>query len=82
MPEPSWQYRGVKKIHKLRGNLAFQQKGNLFDIAILEVQFPFTLNSQVVPAKLPTAPAEIGSTVVVSGWGSILEGILVYLNLS
>ena len=76
LPESSWQSRNVKKIHKLKGNLAFQQKGNLFDIAILEVQYPFTLNSQVVPAKLPTAPADVGSAVVVSGWGSISEGIL------
>ena len=58
----------------LDGNLAYGINGQLFDIAILEVDYPFTLNSRVVVAKLPTARTAIGTNLTVSGWGTISEG--------
>ncbi len=58
------------------GNLAYKTFGNLFDIAIIEVNTPFTLNTAVVPAKLPTARTPVGTNVIVSGWGHTSEGNL------
>ena len=73
--EASAQQRSVKKIHTLSGNLQYGAQGQLFDIAILEVNSPFTLNSKVVVAKLPTARTAVGTNVQVSGWGTTSEGI-------
>ena len=72
----SEQKRSVKKMYSLSGNLAYGTQGNLFDIAILEVNSPFTLNSKVVVAKLPTAKTAVGTNLQVSGWGTTSEGIL------
>ncbi len=60
------------------GSLAYGAAGQLFDIAILEVDSPFTLNNYVVPAKLPTARTPSGTNLVVSGWGTTTEGSFNY----
>ena len=59
----------------LDGNLAFGTRDELFDIAIIEVNSPFTLNAFVVPVKLPTARTPVGTNLIVSGWGTTSEGI-------
>jgi hypothetical protein len=74
------QKRTVKKVYMLNGNLAYGSKGQLFDIAILEVNSPFTLNTYVVPAKLPTARTPAGTNLLVSGWGTTTEGKLFDIN--
>ncbi len=68
------QKRKVKKVFMMNGSLAYGAAGQLFDIAILEVDSPFTLNTYVVPAKLPTARTPSGTNLVVSGWGTTTEG--------
>jgi hypothetical protein len=73
--EASQQRRTVKTIKTLSGNLAYETKGQLFDIAILEVSSPFTLNTKVVVAKLPTGKTAVGTNLLVSGWGTTTEGI-------
>ena len=72
--ETSQQQRSVKKVYALSGNLAYGKQKELFDIAILEVNTPFTLNSKVVVAKLPTARTAVGTNILISGWGHISEG--------
>jgi len=72
--ESMQQKRKVKKVFMMNGNLAYGKAGQLFDIAILEVDSPFTLNTYVVPAKLPTARTPSGTNLVVSGWGTTTEG--------
>ena len=54
--------------------MAYGKNRQLFDIAILEVDYPFTLNSRVVVAKLPTARTAVGTNLTVSGWGRMSEG--------
>lgn len=72
--EPTQQRRVVKKVHRMGGNLSFGLYGVLFDIAILEVDAPFTLDTNVVLAKLPSARTPVGTNLVVSGWGHTTEG--------
>jgi len=74
--EATQQKRVVKKVHRMGGNLAYGTRGQLFDMAIIEVNTPFTLNAAVVPAKLPTARTPVGTNVIVSGWGTTSEGNL------
>ena len=74
--EATQQKRVVKKVYRMDGNLAYGTRGQLFDIAIIEVNSPFTLNTAVVPAKLPTARTPVGTNVIVSGWGLTSEGKL------
>jgi Trypsin len=74
--EATQQKRVVKKVYRMDGNLAYGTRGQLFDIAIIEVDAPFTLNTAVVPAKLPTARTPVGTNVIVSGWGDTSEGNL------
>lgn len=73
--ESSQQTRSVAKVHRMGGSLAYRYAGLLFDIAILEVDATYTLNANVVVAKLPTAKTPIGTEVTVSGWGTTSEGI-------
>jgi hypothetical protein len=77
--ESTQQRRTVKKVYRLDGSMAYGAAGQLFDIAILEVGTPFTLNEYVVPAKLPTARTPTGTNLTVSGWGDTTEGIFSYL---
>lgn len=82
--EPSQQKRAVAKVYRMGGNLAFGYSTLLFDIAILEVNVPFTLNANVTVAKLPTARTPVGTNVIVSGWGHTSEGtdsILIKLKI-
>ena len=72
--EPTQQKRTVKSVFRMGGNLAYGTRGQLFDIAIIEVNTPFTLNSNVVLAKLPTARTSVGTNLIVSGWGATSEG--------
>ena len=72
--EASQQQRSVKKVYALSGNLAYGKQKLLFDIAILEVNLPFILNSKVVAAKLPTARTAVGTNLQISGWGTISDG--------
>ena len=58
----------------MSGSLAYGSNGQLFDIAIIEVDTPFTMNANVVAAKLPTARTAAGTSLVVSGWGTTTEG--------
>ncbi len=74
--ESTQQKRLVKKVHMMEGQMAYNAIGKLFDIAIVEVIIPFTLNTAVVPAKLPTARTPVGTNVIVSGWGFTSEGNL------
>jgi len=74
MSESMQQKRAVKKVYRMDGSLAYGAAGQLFDIAILEVDSPFTLNNYVVPAKLPTARTPSGTNLIVSGWGTTTEG--------
>jgi len=73
-PEPSQQIRSVAKVYRMGRNLAYGYAGLLFDIAILEVNASYTLNSNVVVAKLPIARTPVGTNVNVSGWGYTSEG--------
>jgi Trypsin len=74
--EATQQMRNVIAINRLGGNMAYT--GNLtnylFDIAVLEVDVPFILNKQVIPAKLPTVNTPVGTNLFVSGWGATSEG--------
>ena len=72
--EPTQQRRVVKTVYRMGGSLAYGSNGQLFDIAILEVDSPFTLNTNVVLAKLPTARTPVGTNLIVSGWGTTTEG--------
>lgn len=56
--------------------MAYGSNGQLFDIAIIEVDTPFTMNDYVVAAKLPTSRTSDGTNLVVSGWGTTTEGTL------
>jgi Trypsin len=76
------QKRKVKKVFMMNGNLAYEKAGQLFDIAILEVDSPFTLNTYVVPAKLPTARTPSGTNLVVTRWGTTTEGSLTIIFLT
>ena len=71
--EPTQQKQVVKSVYRMTGSLAYGYSGQLFDIAILEVNSPFTLNSNVVLAKLPTARTPVATNLVVSGWGTTSE---------
>ena len=72
--ESTQQKRSVKTLYRMRGSLAYGSNGQLFDIAIIEVNSPFTLNATVVPAKLPNDKTPVGTKLVVSGWGTTTEG--------
>jgi Trypsin len=72
--ESMQQKRTVRKVYRMDGSLAYGTAGQLFDIAILEVDSPFTLNDYVIPAKLPTARTSSGTNLLVSGWGTTTEG--------
>jgi Trypsin len=74
--EATQQRRGVININKLGGNLAYNpsKRGFLYDIAILEVDAPFVLSPQVIPAQLPTAKTPTGTNLIVSGWGNTSQG--------
>jgi hypothetical protein len=76
--EATQQRRGVTKINQLGGNMAYNpsKRGFLYDIAILEVNKPFDLNPQVIPAKQPTAKTPTGTNLIVSGWGNTSQGTL------
>jgi hypothetical protein len=58
------------------GNFRYGTREELFDIAIIEVDTPFTLNKFVVPAKLPTDRTPVGTNLTVSGWGALFESKL------
>jgi hypothetical protein len=77
-PEATQQRRGVININKLGGNLAYNtnKRGYLYDIAILEVNAPFVLSPQVIPAILPAAKTPTGRNLIVSGWGYTSQGTL------
>ena len=72
--EATQQKRSVKTLHRMGGSLAYGSNGQLFDIAIIEVNTPFNLTSSVVAAKLPTARTSAKTNLVVSGWGTTTEG--------
>lgn len=72
--EAAQQRRTVKTLYRMSGSLAYGSNGELFDIAIIEVNTPFTMNAQVVAAKLPTARTAAGTSLIVSGWGTTTEG--------
>ena len=72
--EATQQKRTVKTLYRMSGSLAYGSNGQLFDIAIIEVNTPFTMNAQVVAAKLPTARTAAGTSLIVSGWGTTTEG--------
>jgi hypothetical protein len=76
--EATQQRRGVININKLGGNLAYNtnKRGYLYDIAILEVNAPFVLSPQVIPAILPAAKTPTGRNLIVSGWGYTSQGTL------
>ncbi len=78
--EATQQSRNVLKIHRLDKHLAYNPQGQLFDIAIIEVSRPFTLNANVIAAKLPTARTSVGTKLIVSGWGLVYEGTLKVLK--
>lgn len=72
--EATQQRRKVKTLYRMSGSLAYGSNGDLFDIAIIEVDTPFTMNANVVAAKLPTARTAVGTSLIVSGWGTTTEG--------
>jgi Trypsin len=74
--EATQQMRNVIAINQLGGNMAYTGKPSkyLFDIVILEVDVPFILNKQVIPAKLPSVKTPVGTNLIVSGWGATSEG--------
>lgn len=73
--EPNQQRRTVKKLHRMDGNMAYGAQGQLFDIAIIEVDTPFDLSKPgVIPAKLPIQRTSVGTNVLVSGWGTTSQG--------
>ena len=72
--EATQQKRSVKTLHRMGGSLAYGSNGQLFDIAIIEVNTPFNLTSSVVAAKLPTNRTSAKTNLVVSGWGTTAEG--------
>ena len=72
--EATQQKRAVKTLYRMSGSLAYGSNGQLFDIAIIEVDTPFTMNANVAAAKLPTARTAAGTSLVVSGWGTTTEG--------
>ena len=72
--EATQQKRTVKTLYRMSGSLAYGSNGQLFDIAIIEVNTPFTMNAKVVAAKLPTARTAAGTSLIVSGWGTTTEG--------
>ena len=75
--EETQQSRNILKIYKLDKELAFDKnRGLVFDIAIIEVSKPFTVNAYVIPAKLPTDKTSVGTQLTVSGWGTTYLGIL------
>jgi hypothetical protein len=78
--EATQQKRNILKIHKLDKHLAYNNIGKHFDIAIIEVDRPFTINANVIPAKLPTARTSVGTKLIVSGWGLVYEGTLKVLK--
>jgi len=83
--EKSQQIGVIRAIHQLDGYLAYdlRKRGDLFDIAIIEVYPPFELNEYIKPAKLPTARTPSGTNLIVSGWGDTSFGKLnTTLNLN
>ena len=72
--EATQQKRSVKTLYRMGGSMAYGSFGQLFDIAILEVDAPFTMNANVVAAKLPNERTAAGTTLIVSGWGATSEG--------
>ncbi len=83
--EKSQQIGVIHAIHQLDGYLAYdlRKRGDLFDIAIIEVYPPFELNEYIIPAKLPTARTSSGTNLIVSGWGDTSFGKLnTTLNLN
>jgi Trypsin len=76
--EDSHQKGDIKAVHQLDGYLAYDPKkrGQLFDIAIIEVFTPFKLDKYTVLAKLPTARIPAGTNLIVSGWGDTSFGKL------
>ena len=76
--ESSQQTSSVKKIHTLNGPLTFTDgKSSQFDVAIFELESPFTLNANVRVASLPTSDIPAATNLTVSGWGTTAESNLV-----
>lgn len=78
--EATQQKRTVKTVYRMGGSLAYGYYGQLFDIAIIEVDTPYSLNSNVVVANLPTARTPLGTNLIVSGWGATAEGMKVTIK--
>jgi|FrelakmetLWP11LW_1041352.scaffolds.fasta_scaffold108920_1 hypothetical protein len=76
--EASQQSRSVKKINRTSGRIAYKKKTNYFDVALLELDSPLTLNAKVAAANLPTGVTPTGTSLTVSGWGTTSEGFSIH----
>ncbi|XP_069679949.1 trypsin delta-like [Periplaneta americana] len=45
-----------------------------YDIAVIKVSNPFVYSSTVQPLSLPALAPEVGTSVVVTGWGRLVDG--------
>lgn len=67
-------YRHTIKVVRQIRHPNYNSRSMDFDIALLEVESPFILNTCVAPLPLPTREVSVGTTCTISGWGHTRDG--------